>query len=90
MTFGMLVVDGDFAEMQDTTKGAGIQKAMNVLGGFAAMRGMGGMKVGKAKTFTVTARPGVYEEGATKAASLTNTRLIEQRAALRQYTVCRA
>ena len=45
-----VAVEGDFAEMQDTTKGAGVQKAMNILGGFAAMRGMGGMKFGKTKT----------------------------------------
>ncbi len=78
-----VAVEGDFAQMQDITKGAGVQKAMNVLGGLAAMRGLGGMKFGKAKTFTFTARPGVYEQGAIKAASLTNTKLIEELAALR-------
>ncbi|MEO6215901.1 MAG: hypothetical protein ABIO86_07710 [Sphingomonas sp.] len=78
-----VAVEGDFAQMQDTTKGAGVQKAMNILGGFAAMRGMGGMKFGKAKTFTFTARPGIYEQGAIKAATLANARLVDQLAALR-------
>ena len=78
-----IAVEGDFATMADTTKGAGVQKAMNILGGLAAMRGLGGMKFGKSKTFTFTAKPDPYQEGAIKAASLANTRLVEQLAASR-------
>lgn len=78
-----VAVAGDFATQQDTTKDAGVQQALNILGGFAAARGMAGMKFGKSKTFTFTAKPGVYEEGATKAATLANTRLLEQLAAMK-------
>ena len=42
-----------------------------------------GMMFGKVRKYTFTAKPGVYEEGAIKAASLANTRLAEQLAALR-------
>jgi hypothetical protein len=38
---------------------------------------------GKSKTFTFTAKPDPYQEGAIKAASLANTRLVEQLAASR-------
>ena len=78
-----IAVEGDFAEMQDTTKGAGVQKAMNIMGGLAAAGGFGGLKFGKSKTYTFTAKPGLYEEGATKAATLANTRLVDQLVALR-------
>ena len=78
-----VAVEGDFAEMQDTTKGAGVQKAMNIMGGLAAAGGFGGLKFGKSKTFTFTAKPGLYEEGAIKAASLANARMVDQLAALR-------
>lgn len=78
-----VAVEGDFADMADTTKGAGVQKAMNIAGGLLAMKGFGGLKFGKTKTLTFTAKPGVYEEGAIKAASLANTRLVEQLTALR-------
>ena len=83
-----VAVEGDFAAKQDTTKGAGIQKAANiasgVLGGLGRLGGMGfgGMKFGNSKTFTFTARPD-YAAGATKAATLANTRLLEQLTALR-------
>ena len=78
-----VAVEGDFAEMRDSTKGAGVQKAANILGGLAAAGGFGGLKFGKTKTFTFTAKPGVYEEGAIKAATLANTRLVDQLVALR-------
>ena len=78
-----VAVEGDFAEMTDSTKGAGVQKAANILGGLAAVGGFGGMKFGKSKTFTFTAKPGVYEQGAVKAATLANTRLVEQLVVLR-------
>ena len=78
-----VAVEGDFAQMNDATKDAGFQKAANILGGLAAAGGMGGMRFGKSKTFVFTARPGVYEQGAIKAASLANTRLADQLAALK-------
>ncbi len=77
-----VAVEGDFAAMEDTTKGAGVQKAANILGGLAAARGFGGLKFGKTKTFTFTAKPD-YEQGAIKAATLANTRLVDQLAALK-------
>ena len=60
-----------------------MQKAANIMGGLAAAGGLGGMRFGKSKTFAFTARPGIYEEGAIKAATLANTRLVDQLAALR-------
>jgi len=78
-----VAVEGDFAEMKDQTKGGGVQKAMNIMGGLMAARGFGGMKFGKTKTFTFTAKPGIYEQGAIKAATLANARLIERLASLR-------
>ncbi len=84
-----VAVEGDFAAKADTTKGAGVQKAANIasgvmggLGALGGLGGLGGMKFGNSKTFTFTARPD-YPAGATKAASLANTRLIDQLAALR-------
>lgn len=77
-----VAVEGDFADKADTTRGGGVQKAANIAGGFAAAFGMGGMKFGKSKTFTFTAKP-AFREGATKAATLTNTRMVEQLATLR-------
>lgn len=77
-----VAVEGDFAARQDATKDAGVQKAANILGGLAAVGGMGGMRFGKSKTFTFTAKE-AYSAGATKAASLANTRLVDQLASLR-------
>ncbi|MEO6249002.1 MAG: hypothetical protein ABIO85_10560 [Sphingomicrobium sp.] len=84
-----VAVEGDFAAKQDTTKGAGVQKAANIasgvmggLGRFGGFGGFGGMKFGNSKTFTFTARPD-YQAGATKAATLANARLLDQLAALR-------
>ena len=78
-----VAVEGDFADMKDVTKDAGLQKAANIFGGLAAAGGFGGLKFGKSKTFAFTAKPGVYEQGAIKAATLANARLVEQLAALR-------
>ncbi|MBY0520418.1 MAG: hypothetical protein K2P79_08345 [Sphingomonas sp.] len=78
-----VAVEGDFAQMNDATRDAGLQKAANIMGGLAAVGGLGGMRFGKSKTFTFTARPGIYEQGAIKAASLANTRLADQLAALK-------
>jgi hypothetical protein len=85
-----VAVEGDFVDKEDSTKGAGIQKTANiasgVMGGLSHFGGgfgaLGGMKFGKSKTFTFTAKP-AYEGGATKAATLANTRLVEQLVALR-------
>jgi outer membrane protein assembly factor BamB len=76
-------VEGDFATRENVTKNAGMQKAMNIFGGLAAMRGMGGMKFGKSETYAFTAKSGNYETGAIKAATLTNTLLVDQLTALR-------
>jgi hypothetical protein len=85
-----VAVEGDFATKEDTTKGAGVQKVANiasgVMGGLGAFGGgfggLGGMKFGNSKTFTFTARPD-YEAGVVKAASLANSRLVDQLSALR-------
>mgnify|MGYP000589002627 CR=1 FL=1 len=78
-----VAVAGDFVTMADTTKDAGVQQAANIMGGLLAARGFGGMKFGKTKTYTFTAKPGLYEQGAAKAASLANSRVVEQLAALK-------
>lgn len=78
-----VAVTGDFADMADTTKGAGVQKAANILGGLAAVGGFGGLKFGKSKTYTFTAKSGLYEDTATKAATLANARMVDQLVALR-------
>lgn len=78
-----VAVEGDFAAMQDATKDGGVQKAANIFGGLAAAGGLGGMKFGKSKTFKFSAKPGIYEEGAIKAATLTNARLVDELAALK-------
>lgn len=77
-----VAVEGDFASKEDTTKGAGLQTAANVLGGIAAAGGLGGMMFGKSKTFTFTAKDS-YRDGAIKAATLTNAKLVQQLVALR-------
>ncbi|MFM5886606.1 MAG: hypothetical protein ACKOQ3_14965 [Novosphingobium sp.] len=71
-------VDGDFVERRDTTSGTSktTQAAANVAGGVAAAFGFGGMRFGKTRKFAFTAKPGSYETGAVKAASLANTQLV--------------
>ncbi|MGH6786870.1 MAG: hypothetical protein ACREBO_08565 [Novosphingobium sp.] len=77
-------VDGDFIARDDVTGGsATTQAAANVAGGVAAAFGFGGLRFGKTKKFEFTAKPGNYEEGATKAASLANERLVSLAATLR-------
>ncbi len=78
-------VEGEFITKDDATSGADktMQVAANVAGGIAAGFGFGGMRFGKTRKFTFTAKPGNYEEGATKAASLTNERVVGQLQALR-------
>ncbi len=79
----LVAVEGDFATMEDATKDKAAQSALNVLGGLAAVGGMGGMKFGKSRTYAFTVNPRAYEAGATKATSLASTRIVEQFGALR-------
>lgn len=77
-------VDGDFIQREDVTGGsATTQAAANVAGGVAAAFGFGGLRFGKTKKFEFAAKPGNYEEGATKAASLASERLVALAATLR-------
>lgn len=80
-----VAVEGEFIEQQDATSGTDktVQAAANVAGGVAAVFGMGGMRFGKTRKFEFTAKPGNYEEGATKAASLTNEMMVGQIATMR-------
>jgi hypothetical protein len=77
-----IAVEGDFASRADTTGDKGLQTAANVAGGVAAAFGLGGMRFGKSRTFTFTAKES-YRDGAIKAASLANGRILDQIAALR-------
>lgn len=78
-------VEGDFIEVADAS--SGLDKTSpavgNVLGGLAAAAGYGGFRLGKTRKFEFAARPGGYEEGAAKAASLANERLVTVLAAQR-------
>lgn len=79
-----VAVEGEFADVSDKTKGAGGQKAFNVAGGLIAARfGIGGIGMGKRKTFEFAVKPDQYTPGATKAATLANALVVEQLAALR-------
>ena len=49
------------------------------LGGF----GLGGFGLGKTRKFEFTAKPGNYEQGAVKAASLANERVAVQHSAMK-------
>jgi hypothetical protein len=78
-------VDGDFIEKADASSGLdkGTQSAANVAGGLLAARGIGGFTFGKTRKFAFNAKPGNYEAGATKAASLANGQLTALMATLR-------
>ncbi|MDE2412006.1 MAG: hypothetical protein KGM18_09565 [Sphingomonadales bacterium] len=78
-------VDGDFIQKSDASSGTDktTQAAANVAGGVAAAFGFGGMRFGKTRKFAFTAKPGNYEDGAAKAASLANGQLVGQMTALR-------
>lgn len=80
-----VAVEGDFVEKTDATSGASktAQTVANIGGSAAAVFGFGGMRFGKTRKFAFTAKPGNYEEGATKAATLANARLIAELVALR-------
>lgn len=73
-------VDGEFIDLQEASSGAekGVQAAANVAGGLAAAVGLGGLGFGKTRKYAFNAKPGNYEEGATKVASLANELLITQ------------
>lgn len=84
VTFNQPVsVEGDFIEKDDASSGTAktTQAAANVAGGLAAVMGLPGMRFGKTRKFEFKARPGNYEEGAAKAASLANAMLVAQIAA---------
>ncbi len=83
LTLGQPVsVDGDFIEVSGASSGADktLQSVANV---GAGLLGPAGMMFGKTRKFNFTAKPGNYEAGATKAASLANDRLIAQLLLLR-------
>lgn len=80
-----IAVEGEFVEKSDASSGSdkALQSGANVMGGLAAVAGLGGMRFGKTRKFAFTAKPGQYEEGAAKAANLASTMLISQMGALR-------
>ena len=77
-------IDGDFAQMEDKTKGKNIQAGMNVLSGLASAAsvfgglGGGGMKFGKSRTYAFSVIPDAYVHGAGKATAEANRRLIAE------------
>ena len=79
VTFGQPVsVEGDFIVKNDASSGAdkAIQSAANVAGSMAAVMGLGGLRFGKTRKFAFAAKPGNYEDGAAKVASLANEKAI--------------
>jgi hypothetical protein len=80
-----VAVEGEFIEKADASSGTdkALQSTANVAGGLAAVAGLGGLGFGKTRKFAFTAKPGAYEEGAAKAASLASTMLIGRLSALR-------
>ena len=84
LTVGQPVsVEGDFIDMKDASSGVDktTQAAANVAGGVAAAFGLGGLGFGKTRKFEFNAKPGNYEDGATKAASLANEKVVAALAA---------
>jgi hypothetical protein len=80
-----VAVVGEFIDQRDTTSGFGktSQTVGNVAGGIAAGLGFGGMRFGKTREYEFSAKPGNYEAGATKAATLANALLTDRLAGLR-------
>lgn len=78
-------VEGEFVEKADASSGTdkALQSGANVAGGLAAVAGLGGMRFGKTRKFEFAAKPGAYEEGAAKAASLASEMLIGRLGTLR-------
>ena len=77
-----VAVEGDFATKSDETKDAALQSAANVAGGVAAAFGVGGLSFGKSRTYRFSAKP-AYQDGAIKAATLTNERIVGELVTLR-------
>lgn len=80
-----VAVEGEFVEKADASSGTdkALQSGANVAGGLAAVAGFGGLRFGKTRKFQFTAKPGNYEEGAAKAASLASAMLVGRLGALR-------
>ena len=80
-----VAVEGEFVEKSDASSGTdkALQSGANVAGGVAAAMGFGGLRFGKTRKFAFTAKPGNYEEGAAKAASLASELLLGRLDALR-------
>lgn len=80
-----VIVEGEFIDKNDATGGLdkAAQTTANVAGGLAAVAGLGGLRFGKTRKFDFAAKPGAYEEGAAKAASLASEMLIGRLGALR-------
>lgn len=80
-----IAVEGEFAKVEDATGGGSkaTQAAVNVAGGVAAVFGFGGLGVGKSRTYEFNVNPEQYTPGATKAAALANTLVVDQLAALK-------
>ena len=80
-----VAVAGEFVERSDASTGTekAVQSTANVVGGLAAAASIGLPRFGKTRKFAFTAKPGNYEEGAAKAASLANAMLIGRLGALR-------
>lgn len=77
-------VDGDFLSSAATGKASGAMESVgNVAGGLLGAMGGPAFGFGKTKRVAITAKPGAYEEGAIKAASLANERMVNQLAAMR-------
>lgn len=78
-------VEGDFIEKNDASSGTdkALQSTANVAGGLAAVAGLGGLRFGKTRKFAFTAKPGAYEEGAAKAASLASEMMVARLGAMR-------
>lgn len=80
-----VAVEGEFVEKSDASSGTdkALQSGANVAGGLAAVAGLGGLRFGKTRKFAFTAKPGNYEEGAAKAASLASELLLGRLGTLR-------
>ncbi len=78
-------VEGEFIDKSDASTGTekAVQSAANVAGGLAAAANIGLPMFGKTRKFQFTAKPGNYEEGAAKAASLASELLLGRLGALR-------
>lgn len=80
-----VAVESEFIEKNDASSGTdkALQSTANVAGGLAAVAGFGGLRFGKTRKFEFAAKPGAYEEGAAKAASLASELLLGRLGALR-------